>query len=226
MLSAVLLLCAAAQAGAQETTIQNDSTIAGTPSTPLNSFIAGEEAAAWLTSTCNGTLVAAQVYWASAFGGGPPSTETAIRVYDGSTHPTPGATLATVSLPTLSEATMNEFRFLDPPANSTPLSVPVTSGQTLTISLEHLLGNSGNAFAGAVVHDAGPCQSGRNGVKAIPGGWIDGCTTGIPGDLIIRAVIDCVEPVPLAPGWTRYGIGIGLLVLSAAVAAGRRGVSG
>jgi len=130
---ATLLILALAAASprvtaAFEVTIQNDSTVSGTPSTAAHTLVGGEEAAAWLTTTCSGTLVAVQVYWASQAGSSGPSIETAIRVYDGTTHPNPGATLATVTLPTLLEGVMNEYRFLDPNTNAVPMTVPGWGG--------------------------------------------------------------------------------------------------
>jgi hypothetical protein len=113
---------------AAEVVVANDSTVNGIPSTPGNFFLAGEETAAWLTSPCNGDVVAAQVYWTSAFGGNPPSQEADIALYAGGSFPTPGPILisqgggnAVVLGPALSDMAMNEFRFLDPPADTQPL---------------------------------------------------------------------------------------------------------
>ena len=71
---ALLLSCGLLPEGvahAAELTVSNDSTLNGVPSTVANFFIPGEEAAAWLTSPCNGDVVAAQIYWTSMFGGNP-----------------------------------------------------------------------------------------------------------------------------------------------------------
>ena len=192
---------------AAEVTVQNDSTVNGVPSTPLNNFLAGESTAAWLTASCTGNIVATQVYWASQFGGASSQIEQSITLYNAGTHPTPGAIMlsqgsdpAQVVAPTLFDGVMNEFRFLDPPANTKAMSVPVTSGQTFVASLTFLNQSSGGApFAPAPTIDQDGCQPLKNAVDVLPGGWMDACSLGVTGDFIIRAVIDYQPPpVPAA----------------------------
>ena len=57
----------AGAATAVETTLAIDSTLAGVPSTPGNFFLSAEKTAVWLTASCKGNVVAAQVYWTSQF---------------------------------------------------------------------------------------------------------------------------------------------------------------
>jgi hypothetical protein len=227
----VLALAMAAPASATVATLSNDSIGGGAPSGPGNYFIPGEEVAARLTSTCDGFLVEAQVYWLSQFGGAPASLETDITIYAAGTHPTPGAVLtnqggspAVIVAPTLLDGVMNSFRFLDPPLDTTPLRVPVTTGQSVVVSLEHLNQNSGNVFAPGVGYDAA-CQGGLNSVKAVPGGWLDACGQGVPGDWVIRAVVDC-EGVSL-PSSTPHGLAVlAMLLVAAGISAGGRSRSG
>ncbi len=214
---------------AAEVTVFNDSTTNGVPSTPLANFLAGESVAAWLTSSCTGNIVAAQVYWASDFGGAPSQIEQSITLYGAGTHPTPGAILqsqgvdpAQVVGPTLSDGVMNEFRFLDPPANTKAMSVPVTNGQTFVVSLTFLNQSSGGApFAPAPTIDQDGCQPQKNAVDVLPGGWNDACPLGVTGDWVIRAVIDCQAPPVPASSWLGAGALVSLLGSLGLLAAAR-----
>ncbi len=159
-------------------------------------------AATWHTAPLDGTIVGVQVVWGSAFGGASDSTEFAIHIYDGGTFPDPasGTPLASISGPVLtdgtSSGTINEFRFLDPPDDKTPLSVSVTKGQDFIVALEFLNTNDGQDFSPSVKYDGEDCLSGTSAAFAIPGGWGDACTLGVPGNLGIRAILD----VALIPG--------------------------
>jgi hypothetical protein len=175
----------------------NDSTVGGTPSTVANVFIPGESAASWLTASCNGDIVAMQVYWASQFGGAPTQVEQALTLFSAGTFPTPGASLASIPGPTLSDGVMNEFRYLDPPINSIPLQIPVSSGQDFVVSVQFFNQSSGNPFAPSVTYDQDGCQTGANTADVIPGGWFDACLLGVSGDWVIRAIVDCEEPPPV-----------------------------
>ena len=197
----VLLLLVASlavnRAFAAEVTVQNDSLIDGNDGTTCPCFVSGESAAAWLTSPCNGDIVAVQVFWRSQFGGGPSSTETGISIFGDGAFPTPGAVLvnqdnspAVITAPTLSDSLLNEFRHLDA-AQTIPLGVPVTSGETFVVSLEVFNQSSGNIFAPTFVYDLDGCQGGKNGVFVIPGGWLNSCLLGVTGDWMIRAVLEC-----------------------------------
>jgi hypothetical protein len=208
-LGAALPWAAPGSGRAAEVILQNDSTVGGVPSSPGNFFLQGESVAAWLTSSCNGDIVAARVYWTSTFGGNPSSQEDSIAIFATGAFPTSGPALlnqggapAVVLAPLLADVTMNEYRFLDPPVNSAPLSVPVTAGQVFVVSLKFFNTSSGNPFASGPGFDADGCQSNRNGVFAVPGGWSDACLLGVTGDWVVQAVVDCAEiPVPAAPVW-------------------------
>lgn len=188
---------------AAEVVVLNDSTVGGTPSTVANVFLAGESTASYLTSTCDGDIVAAQVYWTSQFGGQPTQVEQMLSIFGAGVFPAPGAVLqnegggnAEILGPQLVDGIMNEFRFLDPPTNAVPMKVPVTTGQVFAVSLQFVNQSSGNPFAASVVYDQDGCQAQTNAAFVIPGGWNDACPLGITGDWVIRAVIACDEVVP------------------------------
>jgi len=184
-------------AGAAEMLLQHDSIPAGGSNNPLNTFLVGERAASWFTSPVNGDLVGVQIQWDSQFGGNPPSQEFAIYIYAGGTFPTPGPLLAQIVAPVLSDGSANEMRHLDPPANTLPLQVPVTPGQSFVVALEFFNQNSGNVFASSVEIDQDGITPGVNSVFALPGGWLDAGPQGVTGDFGIRAIINQI-PEPSA----------------------------
>ncbi|NOT02839.1 MAG: hypothetical protein HOP29_19745 [Phycisphaerales bacterium] len=187
----VAVLCAAARFGfAAEVTVKNDSLSGGDQGNMQLGFVAGERAAAWLTSPCNGDIVAVQVFWRSLFGGEPQSLEDSITIYNAGVFPAPGTVLATIIGPVMTDGVINEFRFLnDPP--TIPLSVPVTSGQTIIVAFEFL--ENPPALGPTVVTDIGNILPNRNAIFAVPGGWLSASSVGITGDFVIRAVVDCEE---------------------------------
>lgn len=178
---------------ATETVVQNDSIPSPGSGTPLATFIPNEIAATWLTAPTAGDIVGVQILWDSLFGSNPASQELGIHIYSSGTFPVPGSNLATIVGPVLNDGVINEFRFLDPPTNSVPLSVPVTAGQTFVVGLEFLNQNFGNPSASSIEIDSDGCQVGLNSVYASPGTWGDACTLGVTGDFGIRAII---KPVP------------------------------
>ena len=203
-----------------EIDVQNDSLIDGNNGTPCACFVPGEQVAAWLDSPCDGEIVAVQIHWASVFGGAPTVTEQGIHIYDGSSFPTHAETLlqnagavpATIPGPSLVDGQLNEFRFLDPPTNAVPLSVSVSAGETFIVALEVLNQNAGGSpLIPSTVYDLDGCQTGRNGVKALPGGWTDACLVGVTGDWMIRAVVQC--PVGDVPTVSEWGVVAMTLVL-------------
>jgi hypothetical protein len=205
-----LLALAARPVAAAEVTALNDSETTGATATPCNCFLPNERVAAWLTAPSAGKIVAVQILWKSQIGAAPDTTELGIEISASGTFPTPGAFLpndiggsAVIVGPTLKDGLFNEFRFLDPPTNSIPLSVPVALGQTFVVALEYLNQTSGGAPFGAdAVWDADGCQAGRNAVEVIPGGWADACPLGVTGDWVIRALIEEPEPVPATSTWS------------------------
>jgi hypothetical protein len=175
-----------------EVEVKNDGFVDGGPAVIVGDFIAGEEAAAWLTSPCDGNIVAVQIAWLEGSPGHGQSLEQAIHIYAAGSFPTPGGELEILEGPVMTPGYINEFRYLDQ-AQTIPLSVPVTAGQTFVVSLEYFnptdVGNGGPS----VIRDTDGCQNRRNALFAIPGGWLNFCLF-LNGDLVIRAIVDCAEP--------------------------------
>ena len=94
-----------------------------------------------------------------------------------------------------SSGTINEFRFLDPPDDKMPLSVPVSKDQDFIVALEFFNTNSNQTFLPSVKYDSDSCQPGTSTAFAIPGGWADACLLGVPGNLGIRAILE-VDLIP------------------------------
>jgi len=189
---------------AAEMTVQNDSLAAGGTGNIQAGFIAGESAAAWLTSPCAGDIVAVQLFWRSVTGIEPQSIEDSITIFNSGIFPNPGPVLETIVGPLMTDAVFNEFRFLD--ENMViPLSVPVSNGQEFIVSFKFL--NSPNQALGpSMVDDANGCQNGKNSLHADIGGqlfWFSSCALGVQGDWIIRAVVDCQDIA--GPGSTPNG---------------------
>ncbi len=185
----LLVAAATATVAAEEVTVQNDSFVSGGFINPVGNFVAGEHAGVRLTSPCDGAIVAVQVGWFATEPGQLPSLERAIHIYEGDTFPGPGTPLEELVGPLMTPGFINEFRYLDD-TKLFPLSVAVTSGQQFYVTLEFDndtdIGNGGPS----VFSDIDGCQAGSNVLFAIPGGWLDFCRL-IPGDLVIRAVVDC-----------------------------------
>lgn len=197
----VLLLSFSSAVLGAEVVTQNDSAPAAGGGVSLPAFVPGENAAVWLTAAKAGDIVAVQVDWRSMFGGAPSSIETAIYVFRAGTFPTPGPLVATITTPTLFDGMLNEYRHLDP-GLTIPLQVPVAAGEVFVVAIEFLNSNAGGSpFVPSVTYDADGCQLGLGSVLPMPGPWTDTCLLGVPGDIVIRAVIDEPPIVPSATGW-------------------------
>ncbi len=145
-------------------------------------FAADERAAAWLTSTCNGNLTAVRILWLSTTGGSGDTLGQEIRVYAAGTFPNPGATLATLVGPQMTDGAFNEFPIVPP--------IAVTTGETVVVDFQFLDPPPGTGPS--IVADIDGCQPGKNGILAIPpGSWFSACALGVSGDFAIRAVVDC-----------------------------------
>lgn len=185
-LAALLLLCSGTTtAGAgtcpEEAPLQNY-TGAGTVVCPC--FIVGEQAGAVLTAPAAHypiEILRVGVGWGSQFGGAPQTLEQAINIY-GAGLPDPGAPIATLPGPVMTDGFINEFDF-----EPLPGEITVNSGP-FTVTIEFANTNSGDIFAPSVVHDGNGCQPGKNVVFAIPGGWSNACALGVTGDWVFHAV--------------------------------------
>jgi hypothetical protein len=185
----VLLVGGVSGAFGTEVTVRNDSLVEGELGMIQTGFVAGESAAVWLNSPCDGNIVAVQVYWRSVTGTAPQSLEDSISIFESGAFPVPGTLLEIIEGPVMTDSVINEFRYLD--ENQTiPLIVPVTTGQGFVVSFKFL--NGPDPVSGpSVVTDADGCQAGKNTIDEITIGWIDVCLLGVSGDWVIRAVVDC-----------------------------------
>jgi hypothetical protein len=141
-------------------------------------FVAGEQVGAIFNLPANAypvQILKVGIGWGSAFGGSGQTLEQAIHVYNGAL-PNPGTPIFTLPGPVLNDGFINEF-------NITPGNVEIASGP-ITVTLEFLVDNVNDFFAGTVVNDGNGCQNGKNIIYAIPGGWINGCSGGVSGDWV------------------------------------------
>lgn len=187
-----LALAATGSAGANEVTIKNDSLTNFGDAAIVWGFVSGEMAGSWLTSPCDGNLVAAQIFWRSPGGVSADVVGSAIHIYRSGTFPTPGAEAQTIGGPVLQDNALNEWRFIDE-NNTIPLIVPVTANETVVVALEFADPPQPNVDP-SVVRDTDGNTAGRNTIYADLGtsfGWFNSSTLGVTGDWVIRAVVDC-----------------------------------
>jgi uncharacterized repeat protein (TIGR01451 family) len=188
-----LILAFAGTAGAAEVTVQNDSLTAGTGVLILG-FASGEKAASWLTSPCDGNIVAAQIFWRSLNGGAAQAIEDSLEIYRAGAFPEPGMLAQSIGGPVLTDGVMNEFRYLDE-NNTVPLIVPVTQGETFVLAMT-FAEPTGTTEGPSLVRDTDGLQPSRNALYGDIGigqgvQWYDNATLGINGDWVIRAVVNC-----------------------------------
>lgn len=154
-------------------------------------FIAGEEAGAVFTAPANHyplEILRVGIGWGSQLGGSGQQVEDEIRIYPAGL-PNPGTPIFTLPGPVLTDGAINEFN-LEPLAGE----INIASG-SFTVTLKFFNSNSGDFFAPSVVHDGNGCQSGKNVVYAIPGGWLNACALGVTGDWVFYVIYrPCVVP--------------------------------
>ena len=179
-------------AAAAEVTVQNDSLTNFGTAVIVAGFIPGEKGASWLTSPCEGNIVAVQILWLSSPGGAPDVLGDSIDIYRAGTYPNPGALAQEIVAPLLTEGVINEYRYLDDDS-TVPLIVPVAANETFVVAYQF----SETAVAGgpSLVRDTNGITAGRNAIYANLGGsnfaWFSSEGLGVTGDWVIRAVIDC-----------------------------------
>ncbi len=191
-LALAFLSAVTAQVDAAEVTIQNDSVTDFSAAVIVYGFVQGEQAASWLTSPCDGALVATQVLWQSPTGTQAAVIGSAIRVHRAGSFPTPGVVAAEIGGPVLTDGALNEWRYLDE-NNTVPLNVPVTSGETVAVAFEFADPPTANESP-SLVRDTNGITASRNAIYADLGStfaWFDASVLGVSGDWVIRAVVNC-----------------------------------
>jgi hypothetical protein len=151
-------------------------------------FVTGEQAGAVFTAEASHypiEIVAVGIGWGSQFGGAPQSLEQAIHIYEAGL-PNPGTPIFSLVAPLLNDGFINAFDISAIPGNKIVLS------GSFTIALEFANANSGDIFAPTMVHDGNGCQSGKNVVKAVPGGWFNACALGVSGDWVVTVTYRCL----------------------------------
>ena len=182
------LAIAAAPSAGDEIVLQNDGLGEGDQATICPCFVQGEEAAVWLTSPCDGSIVAIQIFWRSQLGGAAVVVEDSITVYEGGSFPTPGPIKDVLLAPALQDGGLNEFRFED--QNQTiPIDIPVSAGEEFVVSLEFF--NDSPGTGPSILFDNDGITPASNAVKLSNNVWASAGSLGVTGDWIIRAVVDC-----------------------------------
>ncbi|MGB5162639.1 MAG: hypothetical protein WBP10_04705 [Thermoanaerobaculia bacterium] len=162
--------------------LKNDSVVDFSQVAIQAGFVANERAAAWLTSTCNGTLTAVQVLWMSTTGGSGQTLGDSITISEAGTFPNPGSQIAQLVGPALNDGFFNEFPVVP--------EIPITIGETVVVDFRFF--EAPPSSGPSVVTDQDGCQASKNGIFAIPPSlWLDSCILGVGGDFAIRAVVQC-----------------------------------
>jgi hypothetical protein len=184
--AALLALSLAEFAAGGETVIQNDSVVDFGNVAIQVGFVEDERAAAWLTATCSGNLVAVRVLWLSFLGGQPDVLGQAITISEPGAFPVPGTVLRELLGPVMEDGFFNEFPVIP--------GLPMTIGEQVVVDFQFLF--DPNPLGPSVVTDVNGCQAGKNGIFAIPPSmWFNGCALGLSGDIAIRGVLDCELPL-------------------------------
>lgn len=163
---------------------------AGTVSCPC--FVPGEQAGAVFDAPPGDypiRILRIDIGWGSTYGGQPQTLEQAIHVY-GAGLPDPGAPVYTLDGPQLTDGVINAF-------DVSALNWTIASGP-FTVTLEFLNQNAGDPFSPSMVHDGSGCQTVKNVVFAIPGGWADACLLGVTGNWVVSVYYETCPTVPCA----------------------------
>jgi hypothetical protein len=100
--------------------------------------------------------------------------------------------VATLPGPVLTDGAINEFNI------ESQLGEVIVDSGPFTVTLKFLNPNAGDPWAPSMIHDGNGCQSGKNVVKAIPGGWLDACLLGVTGDWVVYVIyrqVNCLTGV-------------------------------
>ena len=206
ILTALAASLIGASASAAEVVVKNDSLTDFSSAAIVWGFAAGEKVASWLTSPCNGDLRAVQIFWRSPSGTSAQSIQNAIEIFRSGSFPNPGALAATIGGPVMTDAVLNEWRFLDE-NQVIPLQVPVTANETFVVAFQFAAVPTPSVDP-SVVRDVDGITANRNGLLAeiSPGNfvWFNSASLGLTGDWVIRGVVDCA----VGPQLADVGVGI------------------
>lgn len=190
--STLIATLLAGSASAAEMTVQNDSLTSFGNATIQVGFVTGEKGASWLTSPCDGNIVAVQIFWLSVTGGTGQLLGDSIDIYRSGIFPSPGALVQQINGPVLTDGVINEYRFLDD-NNTIPLIVPVTNNETFVVA--YTFGEDPPSSGPSLAVDSDGIVANRNAIYAqlSPGNffWFSSENLGVSGDWVIRAVVDC-----------------------------------
>jgi hypothetical protein len=160
----------------------------GTGQTVCPCFAENEQAGAVFTAPPGDyplEILRVGIGWGSQFGGNPAQIENAINIYQGGL-PNPGTPIFSLAGPQMTDGVINLFDLEPLPGN-----IVIPSGP-FTVTLEFL--NPSTLYGPSVVHDGNGCQSGKNVVYAIPGGWTNACALGVTGDWVFFVVYRPCDP--------------------------------
>ncbi|MEJ2721067.1 MAG: FlgD immunoglobulin-like domain containing protein [bacterium] len=147
-------------------------------------FVAGEQAGAVFDAPSEHypiEILRIGIGWGSYFGGTPQQVEQAVNLYEAGL-PNPGVPLFVLLGPVLADGYINEFDIEPIPGEITLDSGP------FAVTLEFANANAGDPYAPSMIHDGNGCQSGKNVIYAVPGGWSDACLLGVTGDWVVYVV--------------------------------------
>ena len=145
-------------------------------------FVSGEQAGAVLEAPADDypiEITKIRLAWSSQFGGSGQTLESSLNLY-GAGLPNPGTPQFSVAGPALTDGFVNEFDITAFPGDR------VIEDGPFTVTLTFLNTNAGDIFSPSVVFDGTACQSGKNVIFAIPGGWTDACVAGVSGDWVFE----------------------------------------
>ncbi|HSM13687.1 MAG TPA: hypothetical protein VLA66_06435 [Thermoanaerobaculia bacterium] len=184
-LAACLAVAVATPGRSGTVVLQNDNVVDFGTVAIQSGFVAEERGAAWLTSPCNGDIIAVRILWLSVAGGALPVLGEWIRISEAGTFPTPGPVLLELLGPQMIDGGFNEFALAP--------TVAIAAGQTVVVDFR-FLSNPTPGLGPSLVTDIDGCQAGRNGIVSIPPtAWFSAFSVGVSGDFAIRAVVACQE---------------------------------
>ncbi len=154
--------------------------------TPCPCFVAGEHFGVVLNIPAQhlpAEILRVRIFAASGVGGGQTDVlGQSLNIY-GAGLPNPGAPIASLAGPVLSDMVQNEFNLEVLMGGA----VPITANP-FTVTFQFASDNVSDLFTPTAVYDIDGCTPGSNVIYAIPGGWMDACNLGVSGDWAISVI--------------------------------------